>query len=95
MDTDNGVHIHNTIFLNNKEVGNNAMFSQGRESRDDHSKWIKADRERWVSYDIVSRWNLKMDINELLAWRHCLIDLEISSHQDIKMGAMEKWVTSD
>jgi hypothetical protein len=31
-----------------------------------------------------------MDKNELLAWRHCLIDLEISSHQDIKMGAMEK-----
>ena len=30
-------YIH-TIFLNNKEIGNNAMFSQGKESRDDHSK---------------------------------------------------------
>lgn len=32
MDTDNGVHIHNTIFLNNK-VGNNAMFNHGKAGR--------------------------------------------------------------
>ena len=52
MDTDNRVHIHNTIFLNNKEVGNNATFSHG-----------KADRERQVSYDFAPRWNLKMHKN--------------------------------
>ena len=79
MDTDNRVHIHNTIFLNNKEVGNNATFSHG-----------KADRERQVSYDFAPRWNLKMHKNEFLTWRHCLTDLEISSHQDINMWGMEK-----
>ena len=31
-----------------------------------------------------------MDKNELLAWRHCLIDLELSSYKDIKMWSMEK-----
>ena len=31
-------YIHNTIFLNKKEVGNKAMFSHGKERRDDHSK---------------------------------------------------------
>ena len=46
--------------------------------------------ERQVSYDITPRWNLKMDKNELLAWRHCLIDLELSSYKDIKMWSMEK-----
>ena len=50
MDTDNGVHVHNGIFLNQKEVGNNAGFR--KESRDDHSKWSEGDKERQVSYDI-------------------------------------------
>ena len=27
--------------------------------RDYHSKWTKSERERQVSYDIASKWNLK------------------------------------
>ena len=38
IDTDTGVHVHNTIFLSNKEVGNNIKFGHRKESRDDHSK---------------------------------------------------------
>ena len=74
MYTDNRVHIHNAIFLNHKEVGNNAKQSHGKESRDDHSERSKGDRD--VSYDITSRCQLKMDKNELLAWRYSLTDLE-------------------
>jgi len=32
MDTDNGIHVHNGIFLNHKEVGNNAKSSFRKES---------------------------------------------------------------
>ena len=72
MDTDNRVHVHNGIFLNQKEVGNNAGFR--KESRDDHSQLSKADRDRQVSYDIASRCNLKMDTNEIIAPRHRTTD---------------------
>ena len=54
MDTDNGVHVHNRIFLNHKEVGDNAKSSLRNESRDDHSKWSEEDKERQVSHDITS-----------------------------------------
>ena len=66
MDTDNRVHIHNAIFLNYKEVGNNAKSSHRKEIRDDHSKWSKGNRDRQASYDITSKCNRKMDENELL-----------------------------
>ena len=70
MDTDNGVHIHNGIFLNHKEVGNNAKSRLRKESIDDHSKWSEGDKERQVSYDITSSYKPKMDTDEPIAWRH-------------------------
>ena len=35
-------------------------------SRDYHTKWIKANRERQIPYDIAYMWNLKYDTDELL-----------------------------
>ena len=92
IDTDNGVRVHNTIFLSNQELGNNVKLGHRKESRDDHSKWIEADRERQVSYDITPRWNLKIDKNELVAWRHRLRHFQSPGYKD---GGMEKWATSD
>ena len=34
--------------------------------RDYHTKWIKANRERQIPYDIAYMWNLKYDTNELI-----------------------------
>ena len=31
---------------------------------DDHTKWSKSERERQISHDIMSLWNLKYDTNE-------------------------------
>ena len=76
MDRDNGVHVHSGIFLNHKEVGNNAKSSLRKESRDDHSKRSEGDKERQVSYDIISRYKLTRDTNEPISWRHSLPDLE-------------------
>ena len=45
-------------------------------------------RDKYHMISLLS--GIKMDKNELLAWRPCLIDLEISSHKDIKMWSMEK-----
>ena len=53
-----GVHIHIAIFLNHKEVGNNAKSSHRKESWDDYLKWSKGDGDRQASYDITSRYNL-------------------------------------
>ena len=49
METDHGVHVHNEMFLNHKEVGNNIKSSLRNESRDDHSQLSKGDRDRQVS----------------------------------------------
>ena len=54
MYTDDRVHIHSAIVLNLKEIGNKAKHGHRKESRDDHSKWSKGDRERQISYDITS-----------------------------------------
>ena len=76
MDSDNGVHVHSGIFLNHKEVGNNAKSSLRKDSGDDHSKRSEGDKERQVSCDITSSYKLKMDTDELIAWRHRLTNLE-------------------
>ena len=94
MDTDNGVHVHSGIFINHKEVENNAKSSLRKESRDDHSKWNEGGKER-QGYDITSSYKLKMDTDEFIAWRHRFKKLETSGHQDIKMWGMEKWAASD
>ena len=69
--TDNGVHLHNAIFLNHKEVGNNAKSSHRKGS----SFQVKKRRQgEAISYDITSRGNLKMDTNELLSQRETTSD---------------------
>ena len=50
----------------------------------------KGDKDRQILYDITSRCDLKMDTDELIAWRHRITDLETSHHQDIKMWSREK-----
>jgi len=50
----------------------------------------KGDKNRQILYDITSRCDLKMDTDELIAWRHTITDLETSHHQDIKMWRREK-----
>ena len=70
------VHVHNAGFLKHKEAGKNAQISLRKESRDDHSKGRTRDRERLRPYYTTSRCNLKMDTNELTAWRHRFTDLE-------------------
>ena len=50
----------------------------------------KGDKDRQILYDITSRCDLKMDTDELIAWRHRITDLETSHHQDIKMWRREK-----
>ena len=49
MDTEDGVHMHNAVILRNKEGWDNAISSYSEETRDDHSKWTKWDKERQVS----------------------------------------------
>ena len=53
------IHIHNALFLNHKEAGNNVKSSFRKEAWDDHSKWSKGDRDRHVSYDVTSRCSRK------------------------------------
>ena len=67
MDTDDGVHGHNVVFLNHKEVGNDAKSSHRKESRDDHSKRSEGERDTQASCDITSRCNLKLDQSELFS----------------------------
>ena len=49
-----------------KKEQNNAICSNVDATRDYHTKWSKADRERQISYDITYMWNLKYDTNELI-----------------------------
>ena len=50
----------------------------------------KGDKDRQILYDIMSRCDLKMDTDELIAWRHRITDLETTHHQNIKMWSREK-----
>ena len=59
MDKEYVVHTYNGILLRHKQEGNNAICSNIDGPRDYHTRWIKSDRERQISYDITYMWNLK------------------------------------
>ena len=60
MDKEDVIYIHNEILLNLKKERNNEWIcSTMGETRDYHTKWIKSDKERQISYDIAYMWNLK------------------------------------
>ena len=59
------IHIYNGKWLSHKIEENNANCSNMDGPRDDCTKWSKSDRVRQILYDITSRWNLKIDTNEL------------------------------
>ena len=53
------VHTYNRILLSNQKEWNNVICSNVGEPRYCHNEWSKLDRERHISYDITSMWNLK------------------------------------
>ena len=59
-------YIYTTEYYSVTKKWNNAIFSNMDGSRDYHSKWQKAERERQIPYDITYVWNLKYDTNELI-----------------------------
>ena len=66
VDKEDVAHIYNGIVLSHKKEWNNAICSNMDGPRDYHTKWSKSERERQISYDITSIWNLKHDTNELI-----------------------------
>ena len=71
---------------------NNAICSNMNGPRDYHTKWSKSDRERQISYDITSMWNLiKMIQMKLFTNRKRLTDLEIK----LMVTRGEMWGGSD
>ena len=71
METKNGARVHNAIFPTMNKYSlfmNNAKYSFRKESRENHPKWSKGDKDGQVSYGITSRYKLKIGTNELTAW---------------------------
>ena len=64
MDKEEVVHVYNGILPNHKKEQNNAICSNMYATRDYNTKQGKSERERQISYDITSMWNLKYDTNE-------------------------------
>ena len=56
--------IHNGILLSHKKEKNNAIYSNMHGTRDSHTKWNMAQRERQIPYDITYIWNLIYGTNE-------------------------------
>ena len=59
MDEEDVVHIYNVILLGHKKEQSNAICSNMDGPRDCHTEWSKSDRQRQISHDITSIWNLK------------------------------------
>ena len=53
-DKEDVVHIYNGILLSHKKELNNAICSNMVGPGDYHTKWSKSDRERQISYDIIT-----------------------------------------
>ena len=49
-----------------KKEWNNAICSNLDGPRDYHTEWSKSDKERQISFDITSMWNLRNSANELI-----------------------------
>ena len=47
------IHKYNEILLHHKKEQNNAICSNMDGPKDYHTKWIKSERERQISYDIT------------------------------------------
>ena len=58
------VHIYHGILFGHKKEWNNVICSNMDVTRDHHTKWSKSERERQITYDITSMWNLKYGTNE-------------------------------
>ena len=54
------------IWFDHKEEQNNVICSNMHTARDQHTKWIKPEREGHVPYDIIYMWNLNNDANEFI-----------------------------
>ena len=50
---------YHRILFSHKKEWNNSVWSNMDGPRDYHTKWNKSDRERQMSYDSTSMWNLK------------------------------------
>ena len=71
MDKEDVIYIHNEILLNLKKERNNEWIcSTMGETRDYHTKWIKSDKERQISYDIAYMWNLKKKKKQWYRWNY-------------------------
>ena len=53
------VHVYNGILLSHEKWNNASTCSYMNGPRDDHTKWIKSERERQIQYDITYTWDLK------------------------------------
>ena len=62
LDNKDMVHIYNGILLSHKKEWNHAICSNMDGPRNYHTKWIKSDRERQMSYEITNMWNLTKSI---------------------------------
>ena len=51
-------HTHNGVLLSHKKEWNNAICSNMNGPRDNHTKWSKLERGRYI-YDAIYMWNLK------------------------------------
>ena len=52
-------YVYNGVGLSGKKEWNNATCSNMDGPRDYHTKWNKSEREKQMSHDITSMWNLK------------------------------------
>ena len=55
---------YNGMLLSHKKEWNNIIHSNVDATRDDHTKWSKSEKERWIHYNITYIWNLKYGTNE-------------------------------
>ena len=69
------VRIHDGTLLSHKIEWNSHSHING--PSDDHTKWSKSDKERWI-YDITDKWNLKK-------WYKWTYKIERASHTEIKL----------
>ena len=72
-----------------KKEQNNAICSNMDATRDYHTNWSQADRERQIPYDITYMWNLKYGTNEPI------YETEIDSQTEIRLvvakGVGREW----
>ena len=57
-------HTHTGIWLSHKKEWNDAIGSSMGGTRDDHTKWSKADKDKY--HMLSQRWNVKYDINAFI-----------------------------